>query len=729
MERYLALYEQIISELDHLLDALDNLSNGLLSHSVISPDVLKELIDHVKQELVEKYPEYELVIDQVHEYYNLPFVSFDYQEGILGIQIPLFIKLKLQEPLYLYNIRSIPVPFHINQDMIDETESEFTYTHVAPSTELLAMSSDTYINLEKNQLEQCIKFGMVYFCEQLLLIKHNSEHTCESAIYHYQNADIIKEKCNIRYYPYLDPEPAILDAGNHLLLGNLPKPWTFLCHHNDQIPNPIEGSPYVIIDKNDLCQCSISAGSWYIQENIAYCKEEPDTKIDLKHTVNMAVMIYKFEEMIKTRGITDVSLYDEPLLLDPVEPQIIVESEEEVLDENVSSVYLREAMKDVTIKRYATKQDYAMAMNDPVNWFGGDNKWLGFMAICAIITIVLVPITLLILRKYFGMNTDLQRINSTVSKFIGLSKIIPGANALHYSDGQIEGCTYFKDEDMLVVVAQVIMTLIGLYVLYVCAKRLIYYFGMNNVSNMQTKLTTMNFLWFDKTDIYLQITDNCNLRSQSIYLGTCFGNPEDLETEGQFDADDVVLETHRIFDYISIKWDNYPIILRDLDLQLPICVQIPLTSKFQVRRLFRSKEAQFRIVAYNASSYKIRAISSFYPIMTDTIELSQISLTDDEISAQDISEIETPTNVTNWINGNVETIEIEPELHEVDDDKDLYMDGFYKDKLNYKICSMFGGNSRNKCSKCKKNIRQMSVEDILPMKRYGRCGSCNISIN
>ena len=87
MERYLALYEQIISELDHLLDALDNLSNGLLSHSVISPDVLKELIDHVKQELVEKYPEYELVIDQVHEYYNLPFVSFDYQEGILGIQI------------------------------------------------------------------------------------------------------------------------------------------------------------------------------------------------------------------------------------------------------------------------------------------------------------------------------------------------------------------------------------------------------------------------------------------------------------------------------------------------------------------------------------------------------------------------------------------------------------------------------------------------------------------
>ena len=382
-------------------------------------------------------------------------------------------------------------------------------------------------------------------------------------------------------------------------------------------------------------------------------------------------------------------------------------------------------MKDVTAKRYATKQDYAMAMNDPTNWFGGDNKWLGFMAICAIITIVLVPIVLLILRKYFGMNTDLQRINSTVAKFIGLAKILPGANASQFGNGEVKGnCTYFKDEDMLVVVVQVLMTLVALYILYVCTRKLIYYFSMNNVSNMQTKLNTLHFLMFDKTDIYLQLTDNCNLKSQSIYLGTCFGNPEDLETEGQFDVDDVVLETHLIFDYISIKWDNYPIILRNADLQLPICVQIPLTSKFQVRRLFRSKEAQFRLVAYNSSSYKIRAISTFYPVMTDPFKLSQVSLTDDELSVQDVSEMETSNNVTTWINREAEIIEIEPELHETND-KDLYTDGYYKDRLNYKICSMFGNDSRNKCSKCKKSIRQMSIEDIIPMKRFGKCGSCN----
>ena len=47
MERYLALHERVKSELDHILDALDTLSNNLLSYSVIRPTVLKRMIEHV----------------------------------------------------------------------------------------------------------------------------------------------------------------------------------------------------------------------------------------------------------------------------------------------------------------------------------------------------------------------------------------------------------------------------------------------------------------------------------------------------------------------------------------------------------------------------------------------------------------------------------------------------------------------------------------------------------
>ena len=44
LNRYLLLYESILSELDHFLDALDNLSNNQLSHSVVSADVMQVLI-------------------------------------------------------------------------------------------------------------------------------------------------------------------------------------------------------------------------------------------------------------------------------------------------------------------------------------------------------------------------------------------------------------------------------------------------------------------------------------------------------------------------------------------------------------------------------------------------------------------------------------------------------------------------------------------------------------
>ena len=48
LNRYLLLYESILSELDHFLDALGNLSNNQLSHSVVSAEVMQVLNTHVQ---------------------------------------------------------------------------------------------------------------------------------------------------------------------------------------------------------------------------------------------------------------------------------------------------------------------------------------------------------------------------------------------------------------------------------------------------------------------------------------------------------------------------------------------------------------------------------------------------------------------------------------------------------------------------------------------------------
>ena len=110
------------------------------------------MIEHVKQQLAEKYANYELVITEVHDHYNIPVSSFNYVDGILGVFVPLFIRPNLQEPMYVYNVKTIPVPYHIS------SENENAYTQIIPDTETVAMNRDTYINVDQSELKQCISF-------------------------------------------------------------------------------------------------------------------------------------------------------------------------------------------------------------------------------------------------------------------------------------------------------------------------------------------------------------------------------------------------------------------------------------------------------------------------------------------------------------------------------------------------------------------------------------------
>ena len=53
MERNLSKYQKLLADLDHLMDGLDTLSSGLLSHTIIPPGKLAELLGHIKIELIE----------------------------------------------------------------------------------------------------------------------------------------------------------------------------------------------------------------------------------------------------------------------------------------------------------------------------------------------------------------------------------------------------------------------------------------------------------------------------------------------------------------------------------------------------------------------------------------------------------------------------------------------------------------------------------------------------
>ena len=324
--------------------------------------------------------------------------------------------------MFLYNVRTIPVPFHINPEMIDENESEDAYTQIIPDTEMVAMSKDAYINVDQSELKQCIRFSIIYFCEQTFLMKHTSEHTCESAIYHEQNSEIIKRKCNIQYYPELNPTPQILDAGKHILLGNLPEPWTVVCSSNDPIPNPIEASRYVIIKKKDLCQCSISAGTWFIQENIVHCEGEASSFIQLYYTTNMAVMIYDFQREIEVSGIQDISLFTEPIKYDPIEIDLVDIKTQRIIGDRYERLAFERVMKNRDKRMYANKIDYMMDTNEETDIFSGNNKYQTIFIILIFIVVFIIIICLF--GKFLGLSSHFQKILITVNKITASIKAL-----------------------------------------------------------------------------------------------------------------------------------------------------------------------------------------------------------------------------------------------------------------------------------------------------------------
>ena len=320
------------------------------------------------------------------------------------------------------------------------------------------------------------------------------------------------QQCTIEYYPKLDPDPDILDAGNYLLLGNFPLPWNYFCKKKDEIPSSISGSSYVIIKKHDLCQCSLSAGSWYLEANIAYCAEDPDnpsTQLTLYYTVNMATVIYQFQEKLKTEGITDLTLFTEQIPFDAKEPDLIVEEDTYVLQDTSPAVNYQEVMEDFVMRHYLSKPDLAMSMAEPSHLFGGHSSWLTFVGIAAVLVVVLIPFLLFTLYKYCGFRFQFQKINSILAKLLIINKTaesIPPTLAQPMTElGEL---TYEMLD--LKILQLVLIVMASTLTCYLLIRLTLWIFDCLNTKCLNinsTGLTYLISLTMDKTNIYLQFSE------------------------------------------------------------------------------------------------------------------------------------------------------------------------------------------------------------------------------
>ena len=105
--------------------AIRILAKGYLPNTLVTPSKLKEILSEVKTALQTSNPDYDLVIDRLHLYYDVQLVTLGIdKDKNLIIQFPLFIQPYTQQPLILYQLETVPVP------IIDQNTQVQSYTYL-----------------------------------------------------------------------------------------------------------------------------------------------------------------------------------------------------------------------------------------------------------------------------------------------------------------------------------------------------------------------------------------------------------------------------------------------------------------------------------------------------------------------------------------------------------------------------------------------------------------------
>ena len=110
-DKYVSLYRELITQLCTYVSAIRILAKEYLPNTLIKPEKLHEILTEVKKSSHITNPDYNLVLDRLHLYYDMQLVTFGIDKDMnLIIQFPVFIQPYTQKPLILYQLETVPFP-------------------------------------------------------------------------------------------------------------------------------------------------------------------------------------------------------------------------------------------------------------------------------------------------------------------------------------------------------------------------------------------------------------------------------------------------------------------------------------------------------------------------------------------------------------------------------------------------------------------------------------------
>jgi len=538
------------------------------------------------------------------------------------------LKIKTQPVLDLFKIITVPVPYNTDQ-VSRETDGKYVgaYTWLKPTNRYLGMGKAAYLNFDQDKLDACKLLGEIYYCENLFIMRHISDHTCESAIF-FNQTEKVMELCDFQYMPSYTPPPTILDAGEYLLFAGLELPWTVYCQRDLQMPVELEGGPYVLIKRSDICLCSISAGIVFIQESIIACSNYSERRagdIQIYHTLNTLVLDTleqipeisgsklegNLEAKLNGMDINDQILREKPMELPYTPIEVITYDPDElgIMDvDDIPKVMVpfKSIIDDIEKQQdvFLSKGDFAIERSHKNNW-----SKMSKYALMGMIGSAFGVLACLLLPIIVGWIGKLRiSINSIMLKMRLLIGVAPGMIAAGFVT-PVEGSEipFIKQpgnllgkelEIYLKIVGIQMGIIMGIYVIHLGYKGLKLMFSHKKYMNSIPRNEWWGYInWGDQTDIYMMITAQSQVvPALECYLGTILGHIYKLHSEGGISGKTLEFYQSFCYDRIVFHWEEFEMMLGEETLALPKEIKFRGLKRILARYLFKQEALGFRIV-------------------------------------------------------------------------------------------------------------------------------------
>ena len=519
----------------------------------------------------ETVPAFEPVFTNVYQYYGNSLISFTNIIDDLLLQLLILIKLKVQVPMSLFSIETAPVPLDAETYLGEKRE----YTQIIPETELIALTENNYIPLTQAQILLCAKIGYMYYCEYAHLLKKCMEHTCMSAIYYDQGSDIKVKQCKTIVTFDTIPESKILNAGNLLILSNLQKPWTIACKDISRVFE-IEYSTYHILNRSELCECSLTAGNYLLSYTNINCGNVPEVRDGYFTTyysfnkIVLDVITEKFDIQVdeNTRNQAallhdDIPGYDLPTI-DFVNMTTDLDEDVSILEEDNSQIYAY--LDNVLVHMIDTQQTAIFKSNQDFNknkekisqYIKYAEIWQVASVICSYTAmacdVLLIVAMIVFLLKYRNIDSAIQSVQVDQ-----IGRTYPPLFTINLPKEE-EIIDDLREITMMEYVVQIIMIIvciaIVLIIMYFCCTKcrhtrtiFKYCFPFLPISRIVRTLR--------HTDLFVEVTNitkGNGIWAHFVSTG-CF--PTQIQLSRLIQKDDVQIETVCcIFQWIRINWSS-----------------------------------------------------------------------------------------------------------------------------------------------------------------------------